>query len=392
MQAQRAVSTKKHLVLVGGGHAHVEVLRSLAMAPEPGLQITLIAKEPHAPYSGMLPGYVAGHYDQKACHIELARLSKLAGASLIHAEASGIDKTLKHVHILGRPSVTFNLLSIDTGITPAVDEIAGAAEHAVAVKPISTFIPRWQELRARALHPDGPRRIAVVGTGAAGFELVLAIRHWLRQMAPRHALSPDAFAFTLIGSGPLLPRHNACARHLARRELDTAGVTLIEGDAVASVAASSIELASGRMIASDATLLATKAEPPAWFRTTGLALDPAGFLAVEPSLQVQGETDIFAVGDCATVVKYPREKAGVFAVRQGPPLTHNIRLRARGQEAVPFEPQERFLTILACGDKRAIAARGRFAARGAWAWWLKDRIDRAFMRKYQDMPEAIKTS
>jgi selenide,water dikinase len=377
---------ERRLVLVGGGHAHVGVLRAFAMEPEAGLEITLIAKELDAPYSGMLPGFVAGHYDLAACHIDIVRLAHFAGARLVHGEADGIDGAARRVSIAGRPPITFDLLSVDTGITPAIDDIEGAAKHAVAVKPVSSFAPRWQTLMAAALTRDGPRRIAVIGTGAAGFELILAIRHRLRNEANRHGLSPESFSFALIGSGPLLASHNARARRLAEIALTAAGVDLVTADAAVAVRADHVLLASGRKIAADATLVTTKAAPPTWFVNTGLPTDARGFLAVEPTLQVVGQQDIFAVGDCATVLAHPREKAGVFAVRQGPALVGNIRMRSRGLAARPFVPQSRFLTLLSCGGERAIAARGGLAAEGHWAWRLKDYIDRAFMRRFQDLP------
>ncbi|MGE0766277.1 MAG: selenide, water dikinase SelD [Hyphomicrobiaceae bacterium] len=389
MHLNETVSASRRLVLIGGGHAHVTVLRALAMEREPGLDITLLAKELDAPYSGMLPGYVAGHYDLDACHIDLIRLAQFAGARVIHGEAIGIDRAMRRVQIAGRPSIAYDLLSIDTGITPAIDDIVGAVEHAIAVKPVSEFAPRWNDLEARALTPHGPRRIVLVGTGAAGFELVLAIRHRLRHEAPHHGIAPDAFKFALIGSGLLLPGHNERARRLAEKELAGAGVTLVEMDAVVEIGRQSVRLASGRTVESDATLVTTKAAAPGWFAGTGLALDSQGFLAVEPTLQVKGEADIFAVGDCAGVLEYPREKAGVFAVRQGPPLVRNIRLRAKGMAPRPFRPQTQFLTLMACGDKRAIAARGPFAASGAWAWRLKDWIDRRFMRMFQVLPQPM---
>ena len=377
---------ERRLVLVGGGHAHVGVLRALAMQSEPGLEIVLIAKELDAPYSGMLPGFVAGHYDIDACHIDLVRLAHYASARLIHGEVVGIDPRVRQLHILGRPPLIFDLLSIDTGITPAIDDIVGARQHAVAVKPVSSFAPRWQALETRALEQTGPRRIVVIGTGAAGFELILAIRHRLHQRAAENGIAPQSFSFALIGSAGLLPTHNARARTLAAAALAAAGVELVSGDAAIAVEKDHVALASGRRVQSDATLVTTKAAPPAWFAETGLRLDRSGFLAVRPTLQVVGEDDIFAVGDCASVVDHPREKAGVFAVRQGPPLTRNLRLRARGMPAEPFVPQRRFLTLLSCGDRSAIAARGSLAAAGRWAWRLKDRIDRDFMRRFQDLP------
>jgi len=377
------VTPARQLVLIGGGHVHAIVLRDLVLQPDPHLEITLIARELRAPYSGMLPGFVAGHYDLDACHIDLVRLAKAAGARLVHGEADGIDMGTKRVRLRGGRAIAFDLLSVNTGITPAVDDITGADDHAIAVKPVTTFAAKWQALERQALTARGPRRFVVVGTGAGGFELVLAMRHRLLRVASDRGVSPDAFSFALVGSGPLLPHHNVRARRLAARELEQARVELSQCDAAVEIGEGFVRLASGRMVASDAVLMATKAAPPAWFREAGLALDGHGFLAVEPTLQVCGEADIFAAGDCATVLAYPREKAGVFAVRQGPPLARNLRLRARGMAALPFVPQVHFLTLLACGDKRAIAARGQLAAAGRWAWHLKDRIDRRFMRGFE---------
>ncbi len=377
---------EKRIVLIGGGHAHVGVIKSFAMMPEPGVELVLIAKELDAPYSGMLPGYVAGHYDLDECHIDLVRLAAFAGARLIHGEAVGIDRQSRRIAIANRPALAYDFASVDTGITPMLTDIEGAEAHAIAVKPVSTFAPRWQALEASALQHDGPRRIVVIGTGAAGFELILAIRHRLRTEAPKHAISPNALSFALIGSGDVLPTHNAGAQGHARRALADAGVEVITGSAATQVGPGFVQCANGRRIEADAVLITTKAQPPAWFAETGLATDKAGFLTVHPTLQSTNDPHIFAVGDCAAVVGYPREKAGVFAVRQGPPLTRNLRRIIRGEAPLPFKPQRHFLTLLSCGDHTAIAARGRFAAAGHWAWRLKDHIDRDFMAKFQQLP------
>ncbi len=386
MRGPHGAVERQRIVLIGGGHTHVAVLRSFGMNSEPGVGLTVIAKELDAPYSGMLPGYVAGHYTFEQCHIDLVRLAQFAGARLIHGEAAGIDRAAKRVLLKGRPPLAYDWLSIDTGITPLLDGIAGAAEHAVAVKPVSSFAPRWQELLARALTADGPRRIVVVGTGAAGFELILAIRHRLLREAPAQGIDRRAFTFTLIGAGEVLPTHNARARGFARAALRDAAIEVIESDAAVQVTAKGVTLAGGRVIAADAVLVTTKAQPPTWFRDTGLPVDAQGFLSVTPALQSAGDPTVFAVGDCASVIGFPREKAGVFAVRQGPPLNENLRLATQGKQPRPFQPQSRFLTLLSLGDKRAIASRGSLAAQGAWAWTWKDRIDRTFMDRFNKLP------
>ncbi|MBS0243029.1 MAG: FAD-dependent oxidoreductase, partial [Proteobacteria bacterium] len=382
----RTVRSEQRLVLVGGGHAHAGVLLALGMKPETGLEVTVIAKELDAPYSGMLPGYVAGHYSLEECHIDLVKLAHFAGARLIQGEAIGIDTVNRRVTIVGRPPISYNLLSLDTGITPSVGDISGALAHAIMVKPVSLFAPKWQALLDDALKRHGPRQITVVGAGAAGLELVLAARHRLRQAARHHGISPDDFSFRLIGSGDLLATHTSRARTLARRALLEASVELVENAAVATVGATSLTTADGRSFPSDATLVATKAAPPTWFAGTGLELDDKGFVAVRSTLQALGHDDIFAVGDCAAVLDHPREKAGVFAVRQAAPLTRNLRLRARGKAAEPFIPQRHFLTLISLGDERAIAARNGFAAAGGWAWRWKDHIDRKFMAMFHRLP------
>lgn len=375
-----------HLVLVGGGHAHVTVIKSLGMRPEPGVVVTVVSKDIEAPYSGMLPGFVAGHYTYEECHIDLVRLATWAGMRVVHGTVTGIDRGTRRIEIEGRAPLGYDLLSIDVGITPKLEAIKGADEHGIAVKPVSTFAARWREFEDRAMTAAGPRRIVVVGAGAAGFELVLAARHRLRTISAGRGVDARGFELTLIGGSSLLPSHNARARDLARRALERQGVTLLENSRVSEISASEIVLDNGRTIAADAVLLATNAGPAKWFETSGLPLDQRGFIAVRPTLQLTDDDDVFAVGDCSTVLEHPREKAGVFAVRQGPPLTENLRRRARNEIATPFVPQTGFLTLLSTGGQHAIAARNGLAMSGGWVWRWKDRIDREFMDKFNVLP------
>ncbi len=376
----------RHVVLIGGGHSHVTVVKSFGMKPEPGAVVTLVAGELDAPYSGMLPGLIAGHYNYDECHIDLVRLASWAGARLIHGSAIGIDRASKRVLIAGRPSLGYDLLSIDVGITPKLDCVPGADTHGITVKPVSTFFRRWSELERSTLTPDGPRRIVLIGAGAAGFELVLAIRHRFLTRASELGLDPTQFAFSLIGIGGLLPTHNKRARKLARQCIAEHKIDLLEGERVVRIEPTRVALASGISIDADAVLLSTEAGPTDWFGTTDLPKDDRGFLAVRPTLQLLDDDDVFAVGDCATVLEHKREKAGVFAVRQGRPLTENLRRRLRGANAKPFVPQTEFLTLLSTGSKHAIAARNGLAFSGRWVWNWKDHIDRTFMNKFNILP------
>ena len=166
---QRQAEIHRDLVLVGGGHSHALALRLLAMQPIEGLRITLVSPSSHTPYSGMLPGLVAGHYSFEQAHIDLARLCQWAGARFIAAEVTALDPEERCLSLAGRPAIYYDLVSIDIGSQPELDTVPGARSHAVPVKPVSGLWQRWQELRgrvlARAVGDD--HRIAVVGGGAS---------------------------------------------------------------------------------------------------------------------------------------------------------------------------------------------------------------------------------
>lgn len=372
------------IVLLGGGHAHVHVLTAFAMRPEPGVRLTLITRDLATPYSGMLPGIIAGLYTAEQAHIDLVRLSAATGARLIHGEVIGIDRINKRVTLQGRPPIAYDLCSIDVGITPALDPIDGAAEHGIAVKPIGSFLAKLDRLIAQCRSKDGPRRIAVVGGGAGGVELLLSLQSRLFAETGH-----TDFSFTLATADRLLAQHNERVCAAFRSILAERKVTLHEHKAVRAVTADAIVLSDGARIAADATLVTTDAAPPSWFAATGLARDESGFLAVGPTLQVANDPDVFAAGDCATLTETPRPKAGVFAVRAGPWLAENLRRRARREPLKPWRPQSLHLALISTGARYAVASRGAFKAEGAYLWTLKDWIDRRWMRMYQDTDAMV---
>jgi selenide,water dikinase len=380
----RTGPVRTDIVLLGGGHAHVHVLKAFAMKPEPGIRLTLVTRDLETPYSGMLPGVIAGLYTEAEAHIDLLRLSAVTGTRLIHAEAVGIDRARKRLELAGRPPIAYDLLSIDVGITPALAHIAGAAEHGIAVKPIGSFLDKFAALRERCRAPDGPRRIAVIGGGAGGVELILSVRSHLLADARVAGLDEVAFSFALATDGEILPTHDPKVRASFRRAFATRGIALHEHRQARAVTPTAIELEGGQAVAADAVLVTTGAAAPSWFHGTGLALDEDGFIAVGPTLQAFNDPDVFGAGDCVTLVETPREKAGVYAVRAGPPLARNLRRRSLGERMTPWRPQRRHLALISTGERYAIASRGALKTEGAWVWRWKDWIDRRWMRMYQD--------
>lgn len=377
----------KDLVLVGGGHSHVIVLRRLGMRPIPGVRVTIIARDLHAPYSGMLPGLIAGLYGFDDVHIDLGPLARFAGARLFHGEAVGLDLDRRTVLCRKRPPVPYDVLSIDTGIAPRLD-VEGAVEHAVPVKPIGGLVARWEGLARRVRESPRRLRVGIVGAGAAGVELTLAMQHALSTRAQADAGGFQVPEFHLFGAAPtVLPTHNRGAQQRFAHVLAERGVQLHLGTRVARVDTGRLETADGGSFEVDEVVWATAAAPPPWPAASGLAVDGAGFIAVDATLQSTSHPGVFAAGDVASVLEHPREKAGVFAVRQGKPLAANLRRALLGERLRPFHPQRRFLSLISTGDRYAVASRGRWSAEGAWVWRWKDWIDRRFMRRFADLPE-----
>lgn len=384
----RSEPVRHDLVLLGGGHAHVEVLRAFGMRPEPGLRLTVIGRDLHTPYSGMLPGMIAGHYDFDEAHIDLAPLCRFAGARLYRDSAIRVDPGARLVYCADRPPVRYDTLSIDTGATPSFAGAAGAAEHAIPVKPIDRFAARWAMLRKTVLAGDRQQTIGVVGAGAGGVELLLSARHALRQALLAGGGDPGRVDFHLFAAGDeVLPGMNRTARQIFGNRLAAGKVVLHDRFRVAEVQRDAVLAADGRRVAVDHLLWVTSAAAAAWPRESGLACTDDGFIRVDSRLQSVSHPGIFAAGDIATMDGAPRPKAGVFAVRQGPPLAENLRAAAVGRGLRRHRPQKRYLGLISTGPRHAVAVWGPFALAGDWVWRWKDRIDRRFMQRYGDLPE-----
>ena len=377
----------KDLVLIGGGHSHAIVLKQFGMKPLPGIRLTLITDVMHTPYSGMLPGYMAGLYRFDDCHIDLRPLCQFAQAQMVVDRAIGLDLTQNQVLFADRPPITFDIASIDIGSTPSAATIPGAKEHSIPVKPISQFLQYWEQIIAQVQADfNRPMRFAVVGGGAGGVELMLSVQTRLQQIQPTLPLE-----FHLFQRGNrLLPEQAASAANQLQHILIDRGVQLHLGETVTAIKASSaakqIHCKSGLTVECDVVFWVTQAAAASWLADSGLATDDRGFIQISETLQSISHPQVFAAGDVATMVNHPRPKAGVFAVRQGKPLADNLRRALQGQALQPFIPQKQFLSLIGTGGRSAIASRGNLTI-GAypWIWQWKDRIDRRFMQKFSDL-------
>ncbi len=377
----------KDLVLIGGGHAHVAVLKRLGMQPVPGLRITLVTRDIHTPYSGMLPGYVAGHYSYDDCHIDLGPLARFAGARLYHAPVTGLDIKNKQVLAAGRPAINYDLLSINTGSRPDSVNIPGVDEFAIAAKPIDIFLTKWEALIERVSNSQGEFKVVVVGGGAGGVELALSTQHRLQNMLREQGDDPQRLSYTLLTqSDRIMHMHNGGVRDRFERIFSERDISIKVRSRVAEVKADQVLLDDGTVFSTDAIIWVTTASAPAWPAEAGLSVDENGFIRVDKNLQSLSHEGIFAAGDIASL-KDPRPKSGVFAVRQGPVLVHNLKAAATHKRLRPYRPQKNFLGLISTGDKYAIASRGNFSFESAWLWKVKDWIDVQFMRKFNELPD-----
>ena len=378
----------KDLVLIGCGHSHVAVLRRFGMKPLPGVRLTLITREAHTPYSGMLPGFIAGHYGFDEVHIDAGPLARFAGARLYQDEATGLDLDARRTFCRNRPPVPFDLLSIDIGSTPNTGLVPGAAEGALPVKPIDRFIARWDRLVGRIEAEGGAMRIAVVGGGAGSVELVLAAQYRLATLLAERGLAAHGVHFTLVcRSDRILPAFPPSVARRFAAVMSRRGIEVLTECNVTAVAGDRLLVEGRDPIVCDDILWVTQASSAAWLAQSGLAVDAGGFVRVSDRLQSVSHEHVFAAGDIATVEGHPRPKSGVYAVRHGPPLARNLRRALTGRRLRRHIPQKKVLALITTGDRYAVATHGAWSAAGPWAWRWKDRIDRRFMRKYNELPE-----
>ncbi len=369
----------KHLVLLGAGHAHVHVLARLAemarKAPLP-FKVTLVAPYPQQIYSGMLPGYVAGHYSLAQCTIALDALFKASGVNYLRGKGTHIDAAHKTLTVAGTEppqTLDYDILSINTG--PVMDRerleqiVPGARENALFLRPIEAFSPLWE--RVLQLAEKQALRIAVIGAGAAGVELAFAVR----QRLPHCPIS-----LVCGGPGPV-PNYPPEVVQRVGRMLRQRGVTVLPQSCTA-IGREQIVLDQVTVLPCDVPVLALGAQAPRWLSDSGLTLDERGFVAVNAYQQSLSHPQVYAAGDVASRTDAPHPKSGVYAVRAAPALATNLLAALQGQPLQAYTPPAKTLNLLACGTRYAIASHGSWSAEGRWVWYWKDWIDRRFMRRF----------
>ncbi len=369
------MSPARQLLLLGGGHAHVQVLAHMARTPWAGAQVTLIAPYDRQMYSGMLPGFVAGHYTLEDCVIPLEPLVRRSGIRWLQRSVRGLDALAQTVTLDDGSTLPYDWLSINTG--PVQDRaqveaaMPGAREHALFLRPIEGFGVLWPQVLA--LGKERALRIAVIGAGAAGVEMAMAMRHSL----------PNAALTLLCGDAPPGTGYPPAVQARLKAALLQRRITLIQ-DTATGIRAGEVVLSRGATLACDVPVLATGAQAPAWLQDSGLTLDARGFVSVDSCQRSVSHAQVFAAGDVSTRSDRTLERSGVYAVRAGPALVANLSAALTSQPLQMHQPPAQTLNLISCGNTYAIASWGRYSAQGRWVWWLKNWIDRRFIRRFRE--------
>lgn len=366
----------RRILLVGGGHSHVEVLRRFALKPDENVALTLVSPDAALVYTGMLPGLVAGHYTTAQAQIALTPLALWAGARFIVDRVIALDLYTKTATLYSGDREPFDFISIDVGSTRDLS-IPGAHDTAFAVKPVTPFLAAWNGIQTEAAS-GVVQTIGVVGGGVGGVEILLAMQFRLQT-----ALGVAAPRFALLTDQPcIVPQQPPRVRALLGRILVERGVVLHLQSGAIAVEPGTVIVTHGRRIAVDRIVWAISASAQPWMAASGLACDEHGFIRIDDHLRSTSHPFVLAAGDCATQLGHPRPKSGVFAVRQGPPLAANLRRAASDVPLRRFIPQRHALALISTGGRHAVGSRGSFSVEGDWVWRWKDWIDRRFVGKY----------
>jgi len=362
----------KRLVLAGGGHAHLAVLDALAREPLRDVEVTLVTPVATQPYSGMLPGWIAGHYARPEIEIDLQSLARRANVTVLSGCIGAMDADRRRVTV-DRRQFEYNVLSLDVGSAIDTSRLETLGDRLLPLRPIPGFLERWPDVLDTARNRPG-FRIAVVGAGAAGIEVALAVRHAF----DRERI--DGKVCLVAPREKFLAGHGPGARRRVADWMRRAGVELHDGHAVGT--RDGLLMPDGSTILVDGVIAATGAAPPGWLKLSGLRLDQQGYVAVDSCHRSVSHSDVFAAGDVCSREDPHFARSGVHAVRAGPVLAANLAVALMGGHLREYRPRRRSLYLLACGPRSAIVSWGNLSAGGRWAWWWKDRIDRGFVGRH----------
>jgi NADH dehydrogenase FAD-containing subunit len=373
--------TRPQLVLLGAGHAHLEVIRFARSVTRRGFALTVVAPGPFW-YSGLATGVLGGMYPAEEDQIDVARMVEEAGGCFICGQATAILPTYRTIELTEGPPLCYDVLSLNLGSEVPTWRVEGLAEHAIAVKPISNLLRLRDEVSRRLAEDRGsiPLRIVIVGGGATACE-VAGNLHGLTERAGGKA------AITLVaGDDRLMASWSERAGESVLKSLTGRGISILLGSPARRVEQGLVVTAQGSKIPFDVLVAAIGLVPPRLIIASGLRTDKDGGLLVDEYLRSVGAPAIFGGGDCIALQGHTLPRVGVHAVSQASILRHNLMAALEGRPEWAFRrfrPQQEVLQILNLGDGTGLAAHGDWLWHGKLALQLKDLIDRRYLATYR---------
>ncbi len=372
------VKISKEVILVGGGHAHAIFLRKWAMHSIPGVQISLISPGPEATYTGMLPGFLAGHYSKEEIVIDLVKLCRFSGARFIMGSVNNIISKDNLISIDGRCSINYDVASIDIGVTSTINNDKRFNLNTHSIRPLGSFVDRWTEFKQKINRKKVVPKIVIIGGGIGAVEVALAMCYSIRKLGIKYSI-------TILDRAKVLKNVRSSARNIIMSTLKDYSIAAFDHIKILKCDENCVQIENGLEFESNFTVIAAGATAYEWLEKTDLSLKD-GFINVDKTLQVIGSPDLFAVGDCAHLNFSPRPKAGVFAVRQAPVLFKNIQAKLLKRRLKVFSPQKNYLKLISLGEKKAVSDYILPSLSGRTVWKLKNKIDHAFVKKLSSFP------
>ena len=372
------IAMGKHLVFVGGGHAHMTALLNIRDTIRRGHRVTLISLSPYQYYSGMGPGMLSGLYRPQEIRFHVRKMAEDRGAAFIHDTVVRVDPMKQMLFLQSGTELHYDVVSFNTGSEVPMESLGSVQGPVVTVKPIINLL-KARKLIIEKLQTK-PLEIAVLGGGPAGVELAGNVR----RLVSNHG---GAARITLVAGAGVFSGFPETMRRLAVKTLAINGIEMREGVHAQAVAQGSVALSDGGRLPADVVFAATGTRPSSLFRDSDLPTGEDGGLLVNSYLQSVGYPEIFGGGDCISLKGYSLEKVGVYAVRQNPILHHNLLAFLGGGRMKQFRVSRKYhhayLLIFNMGDGTGILRKGRLMWDGKLAFKLKDYIDRRFMRTFQ---------
>jgi len=366
---------KKHLVLAGGGHAHMVTLANLHVFVQKGYDVTVIGPSEHHYYSGMGPGMLGKTYAPEEIRFATKHVVEKKGGRFVLGKILKIDPAAQCLHLATGDTVSYDLLSCNLGSQVPADMIGDGLEDIYLVKPIERLLAAQQ--RILDLGSQKKITVGIIGGGPSSVEISGNI--WRLTRAP----DIQTAAIKILTSKTLMPQHPTGVRKMAMASLQARGIEIVENCDIKEIKTGRVTEASGKVHALDLIFVAVGVKPNPVFRASGIPTGPDGGMLVNRYLQSTAYGNIFGGGDCIYFKDSPLDKVGVYAVRQNPIIYHNLMATLAGSELRPFNPGGKYLLIFNLGDGTGIFHKWWLLFGGRPAFIFKDYLDRKFMREFQ---------